>query len=69
MIKSVKIGISYVKMYTTVCCFMTGRELSTCVLVLSIFNYTYDNTCTLLKYFLIPAGVACTYTQVPNVSA
>ena len=26
-------------------------------LFLSTFKYTFDNTCTLLKYFLIPAGV------------
>ena len=24
---------------------------------LSVFKYTYDSTCTLLKYWLIPAGV------------
>ena len=26
-------------------------------LYLSTFKYTFDSTCTLLKYFLIPAGI------------
>ena len=43
--------------------------MCTCTLFISIYKYTFDSTCTLLKYFLITTGVRiCTYTQVPNVS-
>ena len=34
-------------------------------LYLSTFKYTFNNTCTWRKYFLILAGVFFAYTQVP----
>ena len=41
--------------------YIAGMGPSTCVLVLKYFKYTFDSTCVLLKYFLIPTGVLVLY--------